>query len=80
MESEKRRTAESEASQLKVTIQQLHEDNKNLDFHDISEWKAIARDSKSNAVKHCREINRVFVALKEVKSELPCTCTNEHLS
>jgi hypothetical protein len=67
---------EYEASQLKDTIQQLRMDNKNLENH-ISEWKLMAEESKSNAVKCCREMNKIFTALEEVKSELPCTCIEE---
>lgn len=78
MESERRRIAEFEASQLKVTIQQLQMDNQKLEKH-ISEWKLIAGESKSSAVKYCREMNKIFTALEEVKSELPCIWTEEHL-
>lgn len=67
-----------EADHLKVTIQQLQMDNGKLEKH-ISEWKLIGEESKSNADKHCREINKILTALEEVKSVLPCTCTEEHL-
>ena len=69
-----------EADQLKVTIQQLQIDNGKLEKH-ISEWKLIAEESKSNADKHCREINKILTALEEVKSVLPCAYayTEEHL-
>ena len=67
-----------EADQLKVTIQQLQMDNGKLEKH-ISEWKLIAEESKSNADKYCKEIKKIFIALEEVKSVLPCTCTEEHL-
>lgn len=78
IESERRRTAGVEANQLKVTIQQLQMDNEKLEEH-ISEWKLIAEESKSNADKYCREINKIFTALEEVKSVLSCTCTEVHL-
>ena len=74
MESERRQTVELEASQLRVTIRQLHMDNEKLEKH-ISEWKSIAEESKSKAVKYCREMSKVFVVLEEVKCELPSTCT-----
>ena len=69
--------AEYETSQLKVTIQQLQMDNRKLENH-ISEWKQIAEESKRQAVKYCREMNKIFTALEEAKTELPCTCTEEH--
>ena len=72
IESERRRAAELEAGQLKVTIQQLQMDNGKLEKH-IIEWKLIAEESKSNADKYCREMNKIFTALEEVKSELPGT-------
>lgn len=78
IESERRRTAEVEADQPKVAIQQLQMDNGKLEKH-INEWKLIAEESKSNVDKCCREINKIFAALEEVKSVLPCTCTEEHL-
>ena len=74
IESERRQTAELEASQLRGTIRQLHMDNKKLKKH-ISEWKSIAEESKSKAVRYCREMSKVFVVLEEVKSELSSTCT-----
>ena len=39
----------------------------------INEWKLIAEESKSNVDKYCREINKIFTALDQVKSELACT-------
>ena len=78
IESERRRTAERETSQLKSTVQQLQVDNEKLEKH-ISEWKLIAEESKSNADIYCREMNKVFTALEEVKLGLPWTCTEEHL-
>lgn len=57
IESERRRTAELEAGQLKVTIQQLQMDNGKLEKH-IAEWKVIAEESKSKADKYCREMNK----------------------
>ncbi len=77
-ESERRRAAELEASELKVTIQQLQMDNEKLEKH-IGEWKLIAEASKSNADKYCREMNKIFTALDQVKSELACTFMEEHL-
>ena len=77
IESEMRRTAEVEADQLKVTIQQLQMDNGKLEKH-VSEWKLIAEESKSNADKYCKEINKIFTVLEEVKSVLPCICIEEH--
>lgn len=77
-ESERRRAAELEASELKVTIQQLRMDNGKLEKN-ISEWKIIAEESKSNAEKYCREMNKIFTALEEVKLELTCTSTQVHL-
>lgn len=74
IESERRQTAELEASRLRVTIRQLHMDNEKLEKH-ISEWKSIAEESKSEAVKYCREMSKVFIVLEEVMSELPSTCT-----
>lgn len=72
LESERRRTAERETSQLKSIIQQLQMDNGKLEKH-ITAWKLIAEESKSNADKYCREMNKIFTALEEVKSVLPCT-------
>lgn len=69
IESERRRTAEREISQLKSTIHQLQMDNEKLEKY-ISEWKLIAEESKSNADKYCREMNKIFTALEEVKLEL----------
>lgn len=77
-ESERRRAAELKASELKVIIQQLQMDNKTLEKH-IGEWKLIAEESKSNADKYCREMNKIFTALDQVKSELACTSMEEHL-
>ena len=77
-ESERRRAAELEAGELKVTIQQLQIDNGKLEKH-IGEWKLIAEESKSNADRYCREINKIFTALDQVKSELACTSMEEHL-
>ena len=71
-ESERRRAAELEACELKATIKQLQMDNGKLEMH-ISEWKLIAEESKSNADKYCREMNKIFTALDQVKSELACT-------
>ena len=64
-------------SELKVTIQQLQMDNGKLEKH-IGEWKLTAEESKSNADKYCREMNKIFTALDQVKSELACT-GEEHL-
>ena len=77
-ESERRRAAELEAGELKVTIQQLQIDNGKLEKH-IREWKLIAEESKSNADRYCREMNKIFTALDQVKSELACTSMEEHL-
>lgn len=71
-ESERRRAAELEACELKAIIKQLQMDNGKLEMH-ISEWKLIAEESKSNADKYCREMNKIFTALDQVKSELACT-------
>lgn len=71
-ESERRRAAELEACELKAIIKQLQMDNGKLEMH-ISEWKLIAGESKSNADKYCREMNKIFTALDQVKSELACT-------
>ena len=62
-----------EARQLRVTIKQLHMDNEKLEKH-INEWKSIAEETRSKAVKYCREMSKVFVVLEKVKSELPSTC------
>jgi len=67
-----------EASELKVTIHQLQMDSGKLEKH-VSEWKIIAEESKSNADKYCREMNKIFTALDQVKSELACTSREEHL-
>lgn len=67
-----------EASRLKITIQQLQMDNGKLEKY-ISEWKIIAEESKSNADKYYREMNKIFTALDQVKSELACTSREEHL-
>jgi len=77
LDSEWRRTAEYEVSQLKTTIQQLQMDNKKLEYH-ISEWKRIAEESESNAVKYYSGMNKIFTTLEEVKLELPCTRTEEY--
>ena len=53
-------------------------DNKKLEKH-IGEWKRIAEESKSNADKYCREMNKIFTALDQVKSELAYTSIEEHL-
>ncbi len=53
-------------------------DNRELEKH-IGEWKLIAEESKSNADKYYREINKIFTALDQVKSELACTSIEEHL-
>ena len=47
-------------------------DNGKLEKH-ITEWKLIAEESKSNADKYYKEMNKIFMALEEVKSVLPCT-------
>ena len=78
IESERRRAAELEAGKLKVTIQQLQMDNGKLEKH-IREWKLIAEESKSNADRYYREMNKIFTALNQVKSELACTSMEEHL-
>jgi len=67
-----------EASELKVTIQQLKMDSGKLEKH-IGEWKLTAEESKSNADKYYREMNKIFAALDQVKSELACTSMEEHL-
>ncbi len=77
-ESEGRREAELEASELKVTIQQLQMDNEKLEKH-IGEWKLIAEASKSNADKYGREMNKILIALDQVKSELACTSIEDQL-
>lgn len=59
---------------MRVTIRQLHIDNEKLEKY-ISKWKSIAEESKSKAVKYCREMSKVFVVLEEVKYKLPSTCT-----
>lgn len=66
------------ASELKITIQQLQMDNRKLEKH-ISKWKLIAEELKSNADKYCIEMNKIFTALDQVKSELACTSMQEHL-
>ena len=46
-------------------------DNGKLEKH-IIERKLIAEESKSNVDKYCREMNKIFTALEEVKLVLPC--------
>lgn len=77
-ESERRRAAELKVSERKVTIQQQQMDNGNFEKH-IGEWKLIAEESKSNADKYYREMNKIFTALDQVKSELACISMEEHL-
>lgn len=67
-----------EANELKVTIQQLQMDNGKFEKH-IGEWKLIAEEFKGNADKYCREMDKIFTALDQVKSELACTSREEHL-
>ena len=52
--------------------------NEKLEEH-ISEWKLIIEEFKSNADKYCREINKIFTALEEVKSVLSYICIEVHL-
>lgn len=78
VESERRQVAELKVSELKFIIEQLQMDNEKLEKH-IDEWKLIAEKSKSNADKYCREMNKIFTALDQVKSELACTSMEEHL-
>jgi len=53
-------------------------DNGKFERH-TGECKLIAEGSKSNADKYCREIDKIFTALDQVKSELACTSREEHL-
>ena len=69
IEIEKRRMAEYEVSQLRITIIQLQMDNQKLESH-INEWKLKAEEVQSNAVKHYREIDRIFKALEEATLEV----------
>ena len=77
VESERRQATELEAS-VKLTIQQLQIDSGKLKKH-IGEWKLIAKESKSNGDKYCREMNKIFTALDQVKSELACPSMEEQL-
>ena len=70
-ESERRRVAELKACELTATIKQLQMNNGKLETY-IGEWKLIAEELKSNADKYCREMNKIFTALDQVKSELAC--------
>jgi len=53
-------------------------DNGKFEKH-IGEWKLIAEESKSNADKYCKEMDKIFIALDQVKSKLACTSREEHL-
>ncbi len=53
-------------------------DNGKLEKH-IGKWKLVAEESKSNTDKYCREMNKIFIALDQVKSELACTSRDKHL-
>ena len=68
---------EYDVGQLEVTIQQLQLDNKKLENH-VNEWKLVVKESQSDTVKYCKEIHKMFAALEKVKSELTCTCFQEH--
>ena len=69
IESDRRRAAEHEIRQLKITIQQFQADSKKLEMH-INEWKLIAEESRTKAVKYCGEVNNLFAAM-EARLELP---------
>ena len=76
-ESERRRTAESEISQLKETIERVQMDNHRLTQY-INDWKLMAEKSESSVSRYCKEMGKIFAALEEIKSELPCMHTNHH--
>ena len=77
IESERRRTAESEISQLKDTIERVQIDNHRLTQY-VNDWKLMAEKSESSVSKYCKEIGKIFAALEKVKSELPYIHTNHH--
>lgn len=52
--------------------------NEKLKKH-IGEWKLIAEASKSNADKYDKEMNKIFIALDQVKFELACTSIEDQL-
>ena len=62
-ESEKRRTAENEIIQLKITNQQFQTYNKRLEMH-VKEWKLMTEKSRNKAVENCREVSKIFAALE----------------
>lgn len=72
-ESERRQTADSEASRLKAVMGQLHVENVRLE-KDRSVWKQTAEESESKAIKYHQGIWKILVASEEVKSELPSNC------
>jgi len=78
VESKTRQTIELKISQSAETILRYQMDNERLQKY-VNEWKAIAEEAKSSAVRHCREMRKVYIALEEVNSEFPCTHVNhEH--
>ena len=46
-------------------------DNQRLE-QDVDKWKVDAEEFKSSMSKYCREMSKIFSALEEAKSELPC--------
>ncbi len=52
--------------------------NEKLEKH-IDKWKLIAKASKSNANKYCKEMNKIFTTLNQVKSKLACIFIEDHL-
>lgn len=61
----------------KLRSSRSKKDNKKLKMC-VQEWKSVAEESKSSAGRYCEEKRKVFQALEEVKSELPCLCIEQH--
>ena len=67
---EKRYRVEEKLNCLEVVIQAARNDNQKLEQH-IKEWKSVAEQSQSSAMKYRDGMSRLFILLAELKSELP---------
>ena len=51
--------------------------NKKLENY-INEWKIIIEKFKNDAVKYCKEMNKIFTILKKIKSMLSYICIEKY--
>ena len=75
-ETKLRQADQDEIMRLQIILSEVQIDNQSLGEY-LKQWKSVAEESKRSVTKYCGKLNSIFIAIKEMRSELPCTCA-EH--